>query len=156
MFKFQMEKLTTVFVPIFSKTANLEMKFTCLSEGNGCFIFCFVLLTNIIVLKLLYFLLYCIYSAPSFHLPQDTSLPILLVGPGTGVAPFRSFWHHRREQETNDKKLGPAWLFFGCRNRQMDLYSHEKAQMQKEGVLSRVFLALSREEGVPKVRNYSN
>ncbi|XP_077284596.1 nitric oxide synthase [Arctopsyche grandis] len=89
-------------------------------------------------------------SAPSFHLPQDTSLPILLVGPGTGVAPFRSFWHHRREQETNGKKLGPAWLFFGCRNKQMDLYCHEKAQMQKEGVLSRVFLALSREEGVPK------
>lgn len=73
------------------------------------------------------------------------------MGPGTGIAPFRSFWHHRRQQALDGQTMGSCWLFFGCRNKQMDLYSEEKSLMHKEGVLSRVFLALSREEGVPKV-----
>lgn len=36
-----------------------------------------------------------IFRAPGFHLPKDTSLPIILVGPGTGIAPYRSFWEQR-------------------------------------------------------------
>lgn len=48
-------------------------------------------------------------------------------------------------------KVGKMWLFFGSRQRELDLYRDEKAQMLKEKVLDRVFLALSREPNVPKV-----
>lgn len=94
------------------------------------------------------------FSAPNFHLPQDLSVPLILIGPGTGIAPFRGFWHHRRAQLKSAKRqnAGPVWLFFGCRTKTMDLYREEKEQALKDGVLSKVFLALSREKNVPKVR----
>lgn len=94
-----------------------------------------------------------IRSAPNFHLPQDLSVPLILIGPGTGIAPFRGFWHHRRSQLTsrNRSTAGPVWLFFGCRTKTMDLYREEKQQALKEGVLSKVFLALSREKDIPKM-----
>ena len=45
------------------------------------------------------------------------------------------------------------WLFFGCRQNALDLYREEKAAMVEEGVLDKVFLALSREPSIPKVNN---
>ncbi|XP_053625637.1 nitric oxide synthase-like protein isoform X1 [Plodia interpunctella] len=94
-----------------------------------------------------------IRSAPNFHLPQDISVPLILIGPGTGIAPFRGFWHHRRTllNSRTRPNAGPVWLFFGCRTRTMDLYREEKEQALKEGVLSKVFLALSREKNIPKM-----
>lgn len=94
-----------------------------------------------------------IRSAPNFHLPQDLSVPLILIGPGTGIAPFRGFWHHRRALQNSCSRTttGPVWLFFGCRTKTMDLYREEKEQALKEGVLSKVFLALSREKEVPKM-----
>ncbi|XP_031351762.1 nitric oxide synthase-like [Photinus pyralis] len=81
-------------------------------------------------------------SAPHFYLPEDISLPVILVGPGTGIAPFRAFWQQRWSES---KIAGKAWLFFGCRYKELDLYRDDKAEMVELGVLHRVFLALSRE-----------
>lgn len=92
-----------------------------------------------------------ILSAPNFYLPSDSTKPVVLVGPGTGIAPFRAFWQERYMQLKNNVKIGRMWLFFGCRTKDMDLYKEEKALMLKTGVLERVFLALSREPNIPKV-----
>lgn len=91
------------------------------------------------------------FRAPNFYLPSNPTLPVILVGPGTGIAPFRGFWQQRLEQVRTNVKVGKMWLFFGCRQRDLDLYRNEKAQMLQEKVLDRVFLALSREPGIPKV-----
>lgn len=90
-------------------------------------------------------------SAPNFHLPTDSRRPIVLVGPGTGIAPFRGFWQQRRAERKlrSPNSIGKMTLFFGCRLQCLDLYEDEKAEMVREGVLDQVFLALSRE---PKIR----
>ncbi|XP_072944441.1 nitric oxide synthase-like [Epargyreus clarus] len=96
-------------------------------------------------------LLVFIRQAPSFHMPKDISAPLIMVGPGSGIAPFRGFWNHRREQlKTSKSKAGPMWLFFGCRYKTMDLYKEEKEQALEEGVLTKAMVALSREDGVCK------
>ncbi|CAH1134822.1 unnamed protein product [Ceutorhynchus assimilis] len=89
-------------------------------------------------------------SAPNFYLPNDLSKPIILVGPGTGIAPFRAFWQHRYAQLKAKHQLGKIWLFFGCRTKEMDLYKEEKDEMKQGKVLDRVFLALSREPNIKK------
>jgi len=92
-------------------------------------------------------------SALGFHLPTDRSRPIILIGPGTGIAPFRSFWQEFQVLRDLDPvaALPKMWLFFGCRNRDVDLYAEEKEQLEKDQILDRVFLALSREQEIPKV-----
>lgn len=86
-------------------------------------------------------------------MPKDISAPLILVGPGTGIAPFRGFWHHRRHQIKNlvAHNPGPVWLFFGCRYKGMELYKEEKEAVLADGVLHKARLALSREEGEHKV-----
>ncbi|GBF19136.1 sulfite reductase [NADPH] flavoprotein alpha-component [Arenibacter sp. NBRC 103722] len=78
-----------------------------------------------------------------FKLPQNPEAPIIMVGPGTGVAPFRAFMQQR---EVLDKK-GPSWLFFGDRNFTTDfLYQTEWQQYMKEGVLTKADVAFSRDQ----------
>ncbi|XP_043233654.1 nitric oxide synthase-like protein [Amphibalanus amphitrite] len=92
-------------------------------------------------------------NAPSFHMPENKSDPIMMIGPGTGVAPFRSFWeqrHHEKRRAPEGTKFGPMTLFFGGRSRAMDLYAEEKKDMMQDGVLTKCHLALSRQPGVPK------
>uniref|UniRef100_A0A1A9VG31 Nitric oxide synthase n=1 Tax=Glossina austeni TaxID=7395 RepID=A0A1A9VG31_GLOAU len=91
-------------------------------------------------------------SAPGFHLPSDPLNPIVLIGPGTGIAPFRSFWQEfemKREMQANCQ-LPKVWLFFGCRNSKVNLYADEKERLINENILNRIFLALSREPNTPK------
>lgn len=89
-------------------------------------------------------------GAPNFHLPSDPMKPIILVGPGTGIAPFRAFWQHRLALQRQKKESGKIWLFFGCRTSELDLYKDEKNDMLGKKVLHKVFLALSRESNVKK------
>ncbi|KAG6926059.1 nitric oxide synthase 3 [Chelydra serpentina] len=93
-----------------------------------------------------------IRGAPSFRLPQDPSAPCVLVGPGTGIAPFRGFWQQRlHDMETEGLRPGEMTLVFGCRCARLDrLYQQEALEAQRKGALSRVLTAFSRDPDVPK------
>ncbi|RDV13021.1 assimilatory sulfite reductase (NADPH) flavoprotein subunit [Pontibacter diazotrophicus] len=78
-----------------------------------------------------------------FKLPKDADTPVIMVGPGTGVAPFRAFMQHREVEE----HTGKSWLFFGDRNFTTDfLYQTEWQQYLKEGVLTKADVAFSRDQ----------
>ena len=78
-----------------------------------------------------------------FRLPADRDRDIIMVGPGTGIAPFRAFL----EQRALDGATGRNWLFFGEQHRATDfLYEDEFAAFQKKGVLTRFDTAFSRDQ----------
>jgi len=80
---------------------------------------------------------------PHFRLPADPSRPIVMIGPGTGVAPFRGFL---QEREATGAK-GKNWLVFGHRNFMHDfLYQLEWQDWIKEGLLTRLDVAFSRDQ----------
>jgi sulfite reductase (NADPH) flavoprotein alpha-component len=84
-----------------------------------------------------------IQANPSFRLPRYGDTPIIMVGPGTGIAPFRGFLHERRAAGAK----GRSWLFFGDQHAASDfLYSEELLEMQKEGHLARLDTAFSRDQ----------
>lgn len=88
-----------------------------------------------------------IRQANNFKLPQDMSIPIIMVGPGTGVAPFRGFVRERAflKQEKN-VHVGTTILFFGCRSQQDYLYKEEwPALFDTLGEDSKIITAFSRE-----------
>jgi sulfite reductase (NADPH) flavoprotein alpha-component len=79
----------------------------------------------------------------NFRLPASADTPILMVGPGTGVAPFRAFVEHRAAQE----KKGRSWLFFGDQRYTYDfLYQVEWQEHLKSGALTRLDVAFSRDQ----------
>lgn len=86
-----------------------------------------------------------IYIQPNkkFRLPKDNAAPIIMIGPGTGVAPFRSFLHERRAIGAT----GRNWLFFGERSATTDfLYREELEGMCGDGHLTRLDTAFSRDQ----------
>lgn len=89
-----------------------------------------------------------IFIRPStFRLPVDPATPIVMIGPGTGIAPMRAFLHERAQQKAQGVAVGPAVLFFGCRRRDEDyIYANELAQFEAQGVLTQLHLAFSREQ----------
>lgn len=80
---------------------------------------------------------------PAFKLPENEETPVILVGAGTGIAPFRAFLQHR---EAKNQK-GKTWLFFGERRFHSDfLYQVEWQKLLKEGYLEKIDLAFSRDQ----------
>ncbi|XP_055965034.1 methionine synthase reductase isoform X2 [Sorex fumeus] len=91
-------------------------------------------------------------AANSFHLPQDPSVPVIMVGPGTGVAPFIGFLEHREklQEQLPEGSFGATWLFFGCRHRERDyLFRDELRRFQKLGVLTHLHVSFSRDAPAP-------
>ena len=84
-----------------------------------------------------------VQKAHNFGLPADPAVPIIMVGPGTGIAPFRAFLHERMAT----KAPGPNWLFFGHQRHDCDFfYEDELNGMKAAGVLTRLSLAWSRDD----------
>ena len=79
----------------------------------------------------------------NFRLPTDGDVPIIMVGAGTGVAPYRAFVQHRREHGHDGKN----WLIFGDRNVSSDfLYQLEWLRYRKDGLLTQLDVAFSRDQ----------
>jgi sulfite reductase (NADPH) flavoprotein alpha-component len=84
-----------------------------------------------------------LHDNANFRLPEDTSAPVIMVGPGTGVAPFRAFLEER--QATG--QTGDNWLFFGEQREKTDyLYREQFQAMHKDGLLTRLDTAFSRDQ----------
>ena len=84
-----------------------------------------------------------IHTAKHFRLPEDPATPVIMVGPGTGVAPFRAYLQERKVTGAP----GRNWLFFGEQKRASDfLYESELMQLHVDGVLTRLDVAFSRDQ----------
>jgi sulfite reductase (NADPH) flavoprotein alpha-component len=84
-----------------------------------------------------------VHRNTAFRLPADGNVPVIMVGPGTGIAPFRAFLEERKVTGAKGKN----WLFFGNPYQATDfLYGEELGAFQKEGILSRMDLAWSRDQ----------
>ena len=84
-----------------------------------------------------------VHTAKHFRLPENTDTPVIMVGPGTGVAPFRAYLQER--QAAGSK--GRNWLFFGEQTRSKDfLYEQELTALVNDGILNKLDLAFSRDQ----------
>ncbi|KAM9977740.1 hypothetical protein ACTFIR_011612 [Dictyostelium discoideum] len=102
-------------------------------------------------------------SNSQFNLPDNLSTPIILIATGTGLAPFRSFLHHRyyqiqdlnninqqqkqNHQQQSEFNIGECLLFFGCKRKDWDhIYSDELKEFEKDGIISKLFISYSQQK----------
>lgn len=84
-----------------------------------------------------------VHTSPGFRLPANGDVPVIMVGPGTGVAPFRAFL----QQRSITGATGKNWLFFGDQRQAFDfLYKDDLESYQNAGVLTRLDVAFSRDQ----------
>jgi len=87
----------------------------------------------------------------NFRLPKRTHTPVVMIGPGTGLAPFRGFIQERTLLQNKGEALGIAYMFFGLRDRKMDfIYQDELEGAEASGAISSLVVATSREPGTAK------
>jgi cytochrome P450/NADPH-cytochrome P450 reductase len=86
----------------------------------------------------------------AFRLPADPKLPVIMIGPGTGLAPFRGFLQERGRLKASGKSVGPSHLFFGCRHPETDfIYADELKAWERDGI-TKLHIAFSRVPGQPR------
>src|SRR6266487_4986797 len=82
-------------------------------------------------------------SAKHFHMPEDQSLPLIMIGPGTGIAPFRAFLQERQALGAKGKN----WLFFGSQREKCDYaYKEDWERFTRDGLLTKLDCAWSRDQ----------
>ncbi|NXW88498.1 MTRR reductase, partial [Alopecoenas beccarii] len=90
-----------------------------------------------------------IFARPNntFHLPADPSVPLMMVGPGTGISPFIGFLQHRQKlrEEHTDWEFGETWLFFGCRHQDRDYLFRQLRCFLENGTLTHLKVCFSRD-----------
>lgn len=89
-------------------------------------------------------------------MPDDLSIPVIMICTGCGIAPFRSFWLDRakciEENKSKDRVIGDFILFYGCREEGKDfLYKNELECLRNKNVLTSLQIAFSRDPNHPKV-----
>lgn len=81
-----------------------------------------------------------------FRLPTRPQTPVIMVGPGTGLAPFRGFIQERHVAKKDGKPVGESILYFGCRKKAEDfIYQQELEEYENSGIL-KMHLAFSRDQ----------
>ena len=89
----------------------------------------------------------CFIRRSQFRLPAKPQTPIIMIGPGTGFAPFRGFIQERYHLKQNDKPVGDTILYFGCRKKSEDfLYEEELNQYVENKTLTKLYTAFSRDQ----------
>lgn len=86
-------------------------------------------------------------DSSEFKLPQDPQIPLILIGPGTGVAPFLSFLQHRQHlvESGNQRQVGETHVFFGCRSKAEFLFKDELQRFVDKKVVHTLHVAFSQE-----------
>ncbi|MEJ1171983.1 bifunctional cytochrome P450/NADPH--P450 reductase [Variovorax sp. CCNWLW235] len=83
-------------------------------------------------------------TAEGFRLPEDAQRPLIMIGPGTGLAPFRGFLQERAAQVERGEAIGDAMLFFGCRHPEQDFIYAEELKAWAHRGLMKLHTAFSR------------
>ncbi|CCK26124.1 putative bifunctional P-450/NADPH-P450 reductase 1 [Streptomyces davaonensis JCM 4913] len=87
--------------------------------------------------------------SPTFAPPADPTTPLILIGPGTGIAPLRGFLEERARQYENGTEVGLSQVFVGCRHPQHDYFYRDEMEMWELSGVARVHTAFSAVTGHP-------